>query len=131
MSTMGDVEVLRAACCVAGLDGRITDGEMALLRRLAQRAGVGSVSLQAMIDRAKTDHNFYQEQFRLYATDPEATMTAVLGVAVCDGELSADERVVLQLFADRLKLSPERFDKLLAAAEKYLAQRRASGDASS
>ena len=128
MPVINEVEILRAACCMAGLDGVVVEEEMALLRQLAQKAGVGRVSLQAMIDRAKTDHDFYQEQFRFVTADPASTMATIFGVAVADGELSSDQRVVLQVFSQRLGLSQEKFDKLLAAAEKYLERKRASGE---
>jgi tellurite resistance protein len=121
---MSDVEVLRAACCVAGLDGTITPEEDALLRKLADKAGVGSVSLRAMVDRAKADHNFYQEQFRLLRGDPVEAMTSLLGVAVSDGQLAPDERVILQYFADRLGLPTAEYERLLRAAEKYVGKRQ-------
>jgi len=121
------IETLRAACCIAGLDKDVTPQERALLDKLAEKVGVGKMSLEAMIDRARKDQNFYKEQFRFIHSDAPNTMKSLLGVAIVDGELSADERVVLQVFADRLGLKPEDFDKLLVAAEKYVALRKTSG----
>jgi tellurite resistance protein len=120
---MSDVEVLRAACCVAGLDGKVTAEEQSLLQKLADKAGVGEVSLRAMTERAKGDHNFYQEQFRILHAEPNETMRTLLGVAVVDGSLSPDERVILQFFAERLGLQTPEYERLLRAAEKYIAQR--------
>ena len=37
MTAMAKVEVLRAACCIAGADGNVDDGELVLLKRLAAK----------------------------------------------------------------------------------------------
>ena len=124
MSAMQDVEILRAACCVAGLDEQITDSERNMLERLAHHAGVGSVSLEAMIDRAVSDPDFYQEQFEMVRTDPDATMKALFCIAVADHELTTDERVILHHFATKLGMEPKRFDQLLAAARKHVERHR-------
>ena len=121
---MSAVEILRAACCVAGLDREINEREMKMLRDLAEHAGVGQVSLSAMIDRAKTDADFYKDQFRIVRTNAENTMRVLVGVAIADHVLAQEERVILAHFAERLGMTPERFDKYLEAAEKKLAAKR-------
>lgn len=118
--SMTEVEVLRAACCIAGLDKQIDDRELELLQQLARRVGVGEVSLNAMIRRGREDQNFYQEQFEYLHADPRQTMTTLFGLAVADGQLTLEERVILRHFAGRLKLDESEFDKLLDAAETYL-----------
>lgn len=120
MSAMTDVEVLRAACCVAGLDQEISSEERLMLEKLAYRAGVGSVSLGAMIDQAVSDPDFYQEQFRVVQADPDATMKALFRIAVADHKLTTDERVILHELAMRLGMTADRFNQLLAAARKHL-----------
>lgn len=116
---MRHVEVLRAACCVAGIDGEVCTAEHPLLKRLADHAGVGGASLQAMINRASEDPSFFQKQFDIFKTDPEETMKALFQVAIADGVLAQSERVVLQHFAEKLGLPQDRYDQLLAAAEKH------------
>ena len=69
MSSMRHVEILRAACCVAGQDGTITDQESAMLNKLTDQIGVGQMSLNAMIERAKQDPQFYREQFEVLRAD--------------------------------------------------------------
>jgi len=120
---MSKVEILRAACCVAGLDGYVCDREHPLLNRLAELAGVGGASLQAMIDRAERDQNFYQEQFDALSADPELTIRTLLAVAAADRELSLNERVVLHHFATKLGLPDERFEQVLEEAEKRAGNR--------
>jgi tellurite resistance protein len=116
------IEILRAACCVAGLDGHVCEKELPLLLRLAERLGVGRVSLQAMVRRAESDPNFFHEQFELLQRDPDRALKVVLLVAMADGMVSLEERVVLAHMAKRLGIDDARFDKLLRAAEKQLAQ---------
>jgi len=116
-TTMGQVEVLRAACCVAGLDQQIDDAEYELLQQLATKIGVGRASLAAMIDRARTDPDFYQKQFNFIQTNPTHTMTVLFAVATADHKLTPDERIILHHFAERLEMSNADFDALLDQAE--------------
>ncbi len=116
-----EVELLRAACCIAGLDGDVCDEENSLLARLAEKIGVGPVSLAAMIERAETDPAFYEEQFQLVQKDPDEAMKILFAVAVADGVLLQTERVILHHFADKLGMPEERFEQLLRSAEKHAA----------
>lgn len=127
--TMKNVTILRAACCVAGLDAEICEKERPMLEKLAEYAGVGKASLQAMIDRARTDPNYYQDQFRLFATDPEATITTLFVVACADGKLASAERIILHHFAEKLGLPEAKFEAILKAAEKKIASEPAQGSA--
>jgi tellurite resistance protein len=122
MSVMHKVEVLRAACCVAGIDGETTDRERALLQKLAGQIGVGQASLQAMIDRAEGDKKFYEEQFRQLKTKPDTTMRVLLTVGLADGDLPEDECSVLRAFAIRLGLSEEKFERVLRQAREHVEQ---------
>ncbi|MBI1338203.1 MAG: hypothetical protein GC164_14760 [Phycisphaera sp.] len=122
-SPMANVAVLRAACCIAGLDKHIDEQELKLLERIADYAGVGKASLSAMIDRAKNDEDFYEDQFKIVLTDPKATMTALFAVAVADGKLGDNERIILCHFADRLGLPEREFDALYRAALRKTADR--------
>ncbi len=115
---LSKVEILRAACCVAGLDGTISENELVILQHLATDAGVGAASFKAMRDRATSDPNYYEQQFRFLRGDPEESMKTMLRVAVADGELHPNERIVLQAFATKLGVSDERFGQMIAAAEK-------------
>jgi uncharacterized membrane protein YebE (DUF533 family) len=121
--SMEHIEILRAACCVAGLDLKVTGYERKLLEKLAERAGVGGASLDAMLHRATKDPDFYQEQFSIVQTDPDTSIKTLFLAAIVDGELSGDERMVLAEFAHRLGMAPQRFDQILAAAKKELAKR--------
>ena len=88
------------------------------LQELADQAGVGSASLTAMMERALSDPDFYEQQFGILKTDPDATIKALFGVACADRQLLPDERIVIRHFADQLGMSEEHFDTLLEAAQK-------------
>lgn len=117
---LNKVEVLRAACCVAGLDGTISEKEMALLQSLATDAGVGAASFKAMRDRATSDRNYYEQQFRFLRGDPVESMKTMLRIAVADGALHPNERVVLDVFSKKLGLTEEKYQQLLSAAEQIV-----------
>jgi tellurite resistance protein len=118
---MSKVEMLRAACCVAGLDGRVGNRERALLERIAREVGAGQASLEAMIHRAKTDSRFYEELFNGLTANAEPTIRLLLMVAAADRVISADERIIIGLFAQRLGMSHERYNQLVDAMEMKIA----------
>lgn len=120
MEGMKKVEILRAACCVAGIDGETTDDERRILEVLAADAGVGSASLNAMIARAESDQAFYKEQFRALKSDPQETMQLLFSVSLVDGRLGSREREVMWRLACRLDVTQEQFDKWVAQAANYL-----------
>ncbi|MHC4948737.1 MAG: TerB family tellurite resistance protein [Planctomycetota bacterium] len=118
---MDELEVLRAACCVAALDGDISGTELPLLRRLAERAGVGSTSLEAMMDMAREDAGFFEKQMQFLRGDPDRAIKLLFQVAAADGRVGRPERIVVRYFADRLGMTEERFEQILRAAEKRAA----------
>ena len=120
MAGFDKLEILRAACCIAGLDRASDERELALLRALAKRAGVGAVSLDAMIESAREDPGAFDSHLEVLTTDADATMRTLFRVAIADGRLGTEERVVLQFFADRLGMEQTRFDQILRAAEREM-----------
>ena len=113
MRPMEQVEVLRAACCVAGADGSVTDKERQLIEKLADVSGVGAASLEAMVDRAKADCSFCDEQFQILKTDPQETMAILFEIAMSDGQVGTDEEQSLWSFAERLGVPRNIFDALV------------------
>lgn len=120
MEGMRKVELLRAACCVAGIDGHTSDAERRILQMLADQVGVGEASLNAMIERAETDDKFYREQFRVLKADPKETMQLLFTIAVADGGFGKDEHHVLERLAARLEVSKAQFDKWTEESIAYL-----------
>ena len=115
---MDELEILKAACCVAGLDGEISEREKQALKVLVGRAGVGLASFEAMMDVAIEDDDYFKKQLDLLMGDVDQTIKMLFQIAVADGQLGTNERIVLQYFADKLEMPPERFDQILAAAER-------------
>jgi len=113
MTPAEKVALLRAACCVAGIDKEISAPEEAVIRRLASDVGVGAASLQAMMDRATSDQEFYKEQFNAFKSNPQQTMAGLLEVAVVDGQVSDAEVGVLGELASRLDVDPSVFQELV------------------
>ena len=109
MTAMAKVEVLRAACCIAGADGNVDDGELVLLKRLAAKVGVGKASLDAMILRAEAEKDFYKTQFQVLKTDAMETMKLMVEVAGSDDKLIAEEIKMLRYFAKRLGMDADSF----------------------
>jgi tellurite resistance protein len=123
---MIQVEVLRAACCVAGADGETTPAERVLLDKLAKQTGVGLASLEAMIDRACSDPAFCNEQFKILKAEPKDAMAILLDIAMADGNVDAAELQALSVFAKRLSVPEEIFQKLANTAKQMADDRRQS-----
>ena len=120
MTPMQKVDILRAACCVAGFDGDISDAERTVIQKLASEVGVGKASLEAMISRGLSDKKFHEEQFRVLKSEPQQSMAALLEVAMADGGISDGETQVLRSLSQKLEISPEIFDQLIINVENML-----------
>lgn len=113
---MQKVDILRAAVCVAGLDGEISEDELVLLRKIKEVAGVGEASFKAMMDMAveeRTTH--YQKQLDFLSADPEKVTRILLEIARADGDFDQNERVVLHHFAMKIGVSEERYAEIVEA----------------
>lgn len=116
------IDLLRAACCVANADGSASESEMILVKKLIKEVGVGRASVEAMMDRAKIDPTFCEDQFKILKSDPSDTMLALLQVAMADGELTEEEIRVLQALANNLEIPTDVFDQLIAQVKETLSQ---------
>ena len=114
MTPLQKVDLLRAACCVAGCDAETTAAERQLIDRLAKDIGVGAASVNAMIARAQNDPEFHRLQFQVMKKDPSQTMAILLEVAMADGKLTNAEINVLRGLSSNLEVAPAVFDELLS-----------------
>jgi len=96
---------------------------MALVQKLIKEVGVGRASVQAMMDRAKIDPAFCEEQFKILKSDPSDAMLFLLQVAMADGKLTEGEVRVLQTLANNLEVPVEVFDKLIVQVKDTLNQK--------
>ena len=120
MTPTEQIELLRAACCVAGIDKEASQAEMKIIDQLVKKTGVGRASLQAMVDRATSDDEFYKEQFNVLKSDPSKSMTFLLQVAMADGKLTEGEIHVLSKLSQRLGVSPDDFQRLISQVDDML-----------
>jgi len=130
ISLMEQVDVLRAACCVAAADGEVGDAEAHVLQRIARKAGVGEASRKAMLEMALTSPKFLESQFRFLMRDSERAIKVLLIVAKADGDISESEKLMITEFANRLEVDEDRFEHLLRSAEQAAHRIQGEGEAS-
>ena len=109
-----DVELLRAACCIAAMDGEICERESRVLDKLREQAGVGGASFDQMKKSAMEDPDYYKRQFRYAAGEPERTIALLFKLAMVDGELELEERAMIRHFAEKLGVDDGTYTKLEA-----------------
>ena len=118
MDGMVKVQVLRAACCVAGADGLNEPAERRIIDMLAKEVGVGEASIEAMLERAATEEDYVQDQFRVLKAEPKEAMRLLFSVALSDKQLEDKEVEVLRHLAQKLDVADEEFERLLAEARE-------------
>lgn len=112
-----DVELLRAACCVAGLDGEVTEPEEQILRTLKEKAGVGEASFQAMLDRARSDPEYHEDVLDIIRPNAQRVVEFLAQIAAADGEVSTNERDVIVTLGERLGLERDHVQQVLTSAD--------------
>jgi len=120
-----DVEILRAACCIAAADGEVAERERRAIEVLADRAGVGSASLQAMID-AGGDKRFIEDQLDFIRRDPEEVIATLWQVGAIDGKLGSNEKRVLRYFARKMGMSDDQYEATLDRLKERFKKRATS-----
>lgn len=110
---MEQVEILRAACCVAAADGDISDKEQASLEEMAGRLGVGAASLKAMIELALHDQKFRDSQLRMLHKDPRGAFATLYKIARLEHEVPDEEREMLVHFGRRLGLKSDEMNEVI------------------
>ena len=110
------VEILRASCCIAGADGETTPDELAHIKKLADNVGVGDASLNAMMERAERDPEFYKQQFNILKAEPLECLDVLLQVTLANGAVKESEFEVLKGLAMQLDISNEDFKARVTSA---------------
>lgn len=117
ISLMEQVEILRAACCIAAADGEISEAERGLIERMAIKAGVGRASREAMIEQGLTSPKFIESQFRFLLSNPDRAMKVLMIMASADGAIGEAEESLVRNFAARLSIDEGRLEQLLRAGQ--------------
>ena len=118
VKSMNDLEVLKAACCIAGLDEDVGFKERKVLQSLAERAGVDQAAFDAMMEMAVEDDDYFEGQLNLLQSNVDDAIKSLFRVAVTDGKLGSNERGILHHFAENLGMTGERFEQILTVAKR-------------
>lgn len=112
---MEDLELLKAIMAVAVADGELLRAEMGVVRGLAGRIGVGTVSFEAMLDTARHDKSFADNILIQSKAKARTALELLVGVARIDGLISDEERAVIVQVATTLGITGDEFEQIYLA----------------
>jgi tellurite resistance protein len=111
-----DLELLNAVLALAMADGSLSRSEMGVIEGLAARLGVGRVSLEAMIGRARREPEMFKDLRIKDSKKARRAMALLVAQARIDGEISGAEREMLVKIALQLGIETQEFGKLYSEA---------------
>lgn len=130
MTNTEQVELLRAAIAVAMADGTLSRSEKGVVEGLAQRVGVGKVSLDAMLDTAQADDSIADNILIRSKKRARVALELLVAQARIDGEISDEERSLLVRIAMSLSFTTDEFQSIyeagIAQADALRRSRRGS-----
>ncbi len=106
---MENVELLRAAIAMAVADGKILRSEMGVVEGLAQRAGVGAVTIEAMFEAAANDETFADNLLLQPKDRAIKAVELLVGLARIDGKISDEERELIVRIAASIDVVDNEF----------------------
>ncbi len=115
---MENVELLRAAIAMAVADGKVSRSEMGVVEGLAQRAGVGVVTIEAMFDAAARDETFADKLLLQPKDRAVKAVDLLVGLARIDGEISSEEHELVVRIATSLGIVDDEFRNVYEAGVK-------------
>ena len=115
MTGMEKLELLRAAIAIAMADGELRRSEKGVIEGLADRAGVGRMSLQAMMDAGSADDSIADNILMGSKDRARTALELLVGEARIDGEISQAEREVLVRIATSLRFTTDEFQTIYEA----------------
>ncbi len=115
---MENTELLRAAIAMAVADGKVSRSEMGVVEGLAQRAGVGAVTIEAMFDAAASDETFADNLVLLPKDRAVKAVELLVGLARIDGEISGEERELIVRIATSVDVVDDDFRRAYEAGIK-------------
>ncbi len=115
---MENAELLRAAIAMAVADGKVSRSEMGVVEGLAQRAGVGAVTIEAMFDAASRDETFGDNLLIRSKDRAVKAVELLVGLARIDGEVSSEERELIVRIAGSLNVVGDEFRQAYEAGIK-------------
>ena len=115
---MENAELLRAAIAMAVADGKISRSEMGVVEGLAQRAGVGAVTIEAMFEAAANDETFADNLLLQPKDRAIKAVELLVGLARIDGEVSSEERALIVRIATSVDVVDDEFRRAYEAGIK-------------
>ena len=115
---MENTELLRAAIAMAVADGKISRSEMGVVEGLAQRAGVGAVTIEAMFEAAANDETFADNLLLQPKDRAVKAVELLVGLARIDGEISSEERELIVRIAGSVNVVDDEFRQAYEAGIK-------------
>ncbi|GJM23603.1 MAG: hypothetical protein DHS20C16_00180 [Phycisphaerae bacterium] len=103
------IELLKALIALSAADGKISASERGLLCSFAGRIGIGSASLEAMIERAMSDPSARDDLFHRTMSNPQLALEMLVATARLDGNITTSERDVLIHVRGLLEISMDDF----------------------
>jgi len=79
---------------------------------------VDQASFDAMMEMAVEDDDYFEGQLDLLQSHVDDAIKSLFRVALMDGKLGSSEQVILQHFSEKLGMTGERFEQILAAVER-------------
>jgi len=128
MATMEDLELLKAVLAVAFADGELRRSEMGVIKGLANRVGIGRVTLDAMMGDAETNPKLADDIMIRNPDKARQGLELLVAQARLDGKITAKEREVLVRIALTMNIKDEEFQKVYTAGiERADALRKSRG----
>jgi len=112
MSDEVDRELFRAVLAIAAADGRFKRSEKGVFENLAARVGVSSMDIWRMRTELRRDASAREGLLKSGVKDPEAAMKLLVATARIDGEVSPEEKQLLEVIAENLGLAGRQFARL-------------------
>ncbi len=109
MPDQANLQLLEAVFAVATADDVLTKAEEAVFNKLAERVGANSMAIWRIKTRLNTEPEAREQLFSQEVPDPYAAMKLLVATARIDGEISAEERNLLENISSKLKLTGNDF----------------------
>lgn len=131
MSTMEEIELLKAALLLAVADGEVRRSERGVVEGLARRIGVGRASFEAMLEEAARDDSVADNLLIRSKEQAQTALQLLVAQARIDGEISEEERKLLVRIALALDITDDEFQTIYQAGIRRADEIRRSRQASS
>jgi uncharacterized tellurite resistance protein B-like protein len=118
MATMEDLELLKAVLAVAVADGELRRSEIGIIQGLAEKVGIGRVSLDAMMAEAESNPDTADNILIRSRDKARQGLELLVAQARLDGVIDDRERKVLVRVALSMNITGDEFHEVYTAGIK-------------